>query len=82
MSSCGGFDSTSASLCLIVGSVVGLGLHLDVEFILVRATGDWPLQRGERGHRDAVGRIQKRVEIMKIKYSVKFIFETYLVNLI
>lgn len=55
MPSCGRFDCTPASLGLIVSSVVRLGLHLDVELILVCAMGDRPFQRGERGHRDAGG---------------------------
>lgn len=53
MPSCGRFDRTPAPLGLIVGSVVRLGLHLDVEFVLVRVTGDGPLQQWERRHRDA-----------------------------
>lgn len=54
MSSCGGFDRTPASLCLVVSSVVRLGLHLNVEFILVCATGNRPFQWRKRSNRDAV----------------------------
>lgn len=54
MSSCGRFDRPPAPLGLIVGPVVRLGLHLDMELVLVCALGDRPLQRGEGGHGDAV----------------------------
>lgn len=55
MSSCVGFDGAPAPLRLIVSSVVRLGLHLDVELILVSVTGDGPFQWREGGHRDAAG---------------------------
>lgn len=42
-----------APLGLIVSSVVRLGLHLDVELVLVRAVWDRPFQRWEGSHWDA-----------------------------
>lgn len=53
MSSCWGFDCAPAALRLIVSPVVRLGLHLNVELVLVCTMGDRPFQRGERGHGDA-----------------------------
>lgn len=55
MSSCGGLDCTPAPLCLVVSSVMWLGLHFNVEFILVRAAGNGPFQRREGSHWDATG---------------------------
>ena len=53
MASCGGFHGPPATLGLVVGSVVGLGLHVDVETVLVRTAGYRPFQRRERCHWDA-----------------------------
>lgn len=53
MPSRGCFHRTPAPLGLIVSSVVRLGLHLDVEFILVCAMWDRPFQRWEGSHWDA-----------------------------
>lgn len=55
MPPCGRFDGAPAPLRLVVSSVVRLGLHLDVQLVLVGAAGDGPLQRGKRGHGDAEG---------------------------
>lgn len=53
MSPSRGFDGPAAALGLIVSAVVRLGLDLDVQLVLVSATGQGPLQRGQRGHWDA-----------------------------
>lgn len=53
MAPCGRFDSPPASLGLVVSPVVRLWLHLNVELILVRVTGDGPLQGRQRGYGDA-----------------------------
>lgn len=50
---CGRFDSSPASLGLVVSPVVRLRLHLNVELILVGATGDGPLQRRQGRYGDA-----------------------------
>lgn len=43
----GSFDSSPAALCLIVGPVVGSGLHLDPQLQLFILAGQRPVQRGE-----------------------------------
>lgn len=55
MTSSGGFDRSPAPLCLIVGSVMRLGLHVNMELILVCMAGDRPFQRGQRRKWDATG---------------------------
>lgn len=55
MSTSWSFNSPPAALGLIVCPVVRFGLHLDVQLILVYAAGQRPLQRRQRGYRDAVG---------------------------
>lgn len=49
----GGLDRAPAALRLVVGPVVGLGLHLNAQLEVVGAAGDGPLQGWERGHGDA-----------------------------
>ena len=49
----GGFDGPPAALRLVVGPVVGLGLHVDVQLMVLGAVGHGPLQGGEGGQRDA-----------------------------
>ena len=55
MTSSGGFDRSPAPLCLIVGSVMRLGLHVNMELVLVCMAGDRPFQRGQRRKWDATG---------------------------
>ena len=43
----GCFDSSPAALCLIVGPVVGSGLHLDPQLQLLILAGQRPVQWGE-----------------------------------
>lgn len=42
----GSFDSSSTALSLIVGPVVGSGLHLDPQLQLLILAGQRPVQRG------------------------------------
>lgn len=44
MSSCRGLYGTSAALCLIVGSMVGLGLHFDLQAVWPRAGRQLPVE--------------------------------------
>lgn len=39
------FDCSSAALCLVVGSVVRTGLHLDTQLVLVKLGWQWPVKR-------------------------------------
>ena len=49
----GGFDGPPAALRLVVGPVMGLGLHVDVQLIVLRVVGHGPLQGREGRQRDA-----------------------------
>ena len=56
VSSCRGLHRPPAPLRLVVGPVVRFGLHVDVQLVLVGASGHRPLQRREGGHGDAADR--------------------------
>ena len=49
MTSRGGLDGSPAALGLVVGPVVGLGVHVDLQLILAKLAGQGPVERGQGG---------------------------------